>query len=140
MYLTKIKKFIKNSWYYLQGNIRYYLYYSDFKKLISNHVLEQIHARIASMNRECFITGSCVNCGCKTTHLQMCNKNCEDCYPKMLNKIDWDLLKLYGYYVDELNTLWKYDIKTNLIKKDLKAPQINLMYLPPITKFNIFKK
>lgn len=78
-------------WYYVQGNIRYILWYSNFKFLIRKHIRLQIAIRIKSMNRECHISGACIKCGCKTTHLQMCNKACDgDCYPKMLSKKDLD--------------------------------------------------
>lgn len=106
------KKFkVKDIWYYIQGNIRYFLYYwktnyfgkkTIFKyifliplhKLIPLHIREQITIRINSMNQDCYRTGSCVMCGCKTTNLQMANKNCEGlCYPQMQTKQNWNLLK-----------------------------------------------
>ena len=46
------------------------------------------------MNKECYNQGSCIKCGCKTTHLQMSNKACKGlCYPSMMNKRKWNLLK-----------------------------------------------
>lgn len=84
----------KDTWYYIQGNIRYKLWYSKYSWLIRKHIREQIDMRIKSMNRECYNSGSCINCGCKTTHLQMCNKSCKgDCYPKMMNKKQWEEAK-----------------------------------------------
>ncbi len=88
---------IKNIFYYIQGNIRYRLYYSKYKHLISEHILEQIDARIKSMRRTCYNNGSCDECGCATTALQMCNKACEgNCYPAMLSKYKWWQTKTYG--------------------------------------------
>lgn len=89
----------KNIFYYIQGNIRYKLYYSDlFKWLIRKHIKEQIEYRIKVMNRECYYNGSCIKCGCQTTHLQMCNKACEgSCYPEMFDKVEWMIVK--NYYI-----------------------------------------
>lgn len=87
----------KNVKAYIQGNFRYRLYYSKYKYLISKHILEQIECRINSMNIECFNNGSCIMCGCKTTHLQMANKTCESlCYPDMLSVSKWKFLKKTG--------------------------------------------
>lgn len=89
------KKFnIKNLIAYVQGNIRYCLYYSDFNYLIPLHIREQIEGRIESMKKECYNNGSCTECGCRTTHLQMANKSCDgNCYPKMVNKEKWKYMK-----------------------------------------------
>lgn len=79
---------------YLQGHIRYRLFYSKFKFLIRKHILEQIDMRISSMNKECYDEGSCIKCGCMTTHLQMADKPCEGaCYPLMLSSKEWFYLK-----------------------------------------------
>ena len=87
-----MKKLI--SWF--QGWSRYFLYYSkeiikiDLSWLIRKHIREQIEIRINSMNRECYNSGSCVECGCATTALQMANKACERyCYPAMFSKNEW---------------------------------------------------
>ena len=91
---NKEKITLKNIFYFIQGHIRYELYYSKFVWLIRNHIREQIEARINSMNKECYNQGSCIKCGCKTTHLQMSNKACKGlCYPSMMNKRKWNLLK-----------------------------------------------
>lgn len=87
-------KFIKNVYYYLQGNIRYKLFYSNFMWLLPQHIVEQIQARIDSMDRACYDNGQCKMCGCSTTALQMANKACDKpCYPPMLNKELWNILK-----------------------------------------------
>jgi len=102
---------IGNIWYYIQGNIRYRLYYSKFSWMISDYIREQIIFRINSMNRQCYERGSCVVCGCTTTQLQMSNKACDgNCYPKMFSKGEWDKLK----FRDSIYTIgrnhWSVDI------------------------------
>ena len=98
---------IKN---YIEGNIRYSLYYSKyFKWLLRDHIVEQIEYRINSMRQNCYTMGQCEMCGCSTTALQMCSKPCEGhCYPSMLFfKIDWDHAKEIGYFEDfeiDINT------------------------------------
>lgn len=85
---------IKNIYYYLQGNIRYKLYYSKFAWLIPKYIKEQINMRIASMSKDCYKNGFCTMCGCQTTMLQMANKACnKPCYPVILNKNKWDKFK-----------------------------------------------
>ena len=106
-----MKNKVKDIWYYIQGHVRYFFYYwktnyfyspkwirwiflIPLQKLLSLHIKEQIAVRINSMNQECYLSGSCIKCGCKTTHLQMANKNCEGlCYPQMQTKKNWNLLK-----------------------------------------------
>lgn len=92
-------------WYYIQGNVRYKIINSSFRKLIRKHVLEQIELRISNMNRECYNNGECVMCGCATTALQMCDKSCKGlCYPRMMSRKEWlafkdgDILKDEDYY------------------------------------------
>lgn len=82
------------------GNYRYKLFYSkNLKKLIRKHISEQIQVRINSMNKDCYDKGACIICGCSTTALQMANKACDgNCYPKMLNKVEWKKLKKKGSY------------------------------------------
>lgn len=95
MMKIKTKITLKNIFYYFQGNLRYRLYYSKhFKWLVRKHIQEQYLYRVNAMREECFNTGSCVVCGCQTTHLQFANKPCEgNCYIKMLNKKDWENIK-----------------------------------------------
>jgi len=105
---------IKDIGYYIQGNIRYKIFYSKFAFLLSNTIREQIQARINSMNLECFEQGSCIKCGCNTTHLQMCNKPCEgDCYPRMLNKQEWINIKKNSFNTKSNNSrqIWSLDVK-----------------------------
>lgn len=81
---------------YLRGNYRYRVYYSKhFKWLMRKHIREQIDYRINMMKPECYKSGSCVVCGCTTTHLQMANKQCEgSCYEPMLSKDHWKKVRL----------------------------------------------
>lgn len=111
----KAKINIKNIYYYVQGNIRYKLYYSKLKCLIRKHILEQIQTRINSMDNQCYMEGQCKMCGCKTTHLQMCNKECDKpCYPAMLSKKDWNRFKDFGIYCSkEKKEIWFYDTIKN---------------------------
>ena len=105
-----MKHNLKDILYYLQGNIRYQIFYSKFAFLIREHIRLQIAARINSMNLECYNSGSCIKCGCNTTHLQMCNKPCEDyCYPRMLNKKEWKNIQTKFYKDDKLNQVWILD-------------------------------
>ena len=51
------------------------------------------------MNPDCYSEGSCQMCGCETTALQMANKTCpKPCYPKMMNKKNWEDFKK-KYYI-----------------------------------------
>jgi len=91
----KPKKNPKNIWAYIQGNIRYQLYYSRFQKLLPKHIREQYRYRLEMMDEECYMTGSCKLCGCQTTQLQMANKSCEKpCYPPMMNRKKWKQYKV----------------------------------------------
>lgn len=94
-------KRVKDVYYYLQGNVRYYLYYSKLNFLLRSHIKEQINYRIKSMDPKCYDDGTCVLCGCKTTALQMCNKSCDKpCYPYILSSKKWKhFMKRRGYIV-----------------------------------------
>lgn len=105
--LFKGKHSIVDVWYYLQGNIRYRLYYSKFSFLIRKHVMEQINFRISVMNKECYDNGECIKCGCATTALQMCNKMCKGmCYPPMMWWHEWEAFK-DGDVIDKKKIYWK---------------------------------
>jgi hypothetical protein len=89
---------LRNIWSYIQGNIRYRLYYSkqlygiNLKWLLPNWLIEQIELRVISMDKQCYNEGSCKICGCKTTELQFADKACDKpCYPKMLNRSQWKM-------------------------------------------------
>lgn len=102
-----MKKKIKNIIAYIQGNIRYKLFYSNFSFLIRKHIFEQIKWRISIMDKDCYKKGSCKMCGCMTTALQMANKSCDKpCYPPMMNVKVWYKYK-NGELVNVKNKLWK---------------------------------
>ena len=85
---------LKNILAYIQGNLRYRLFYSNFAFLIRKHIREQIQVRINSMDPECYNAGECKICGCQTTALQMANKACDKpCYPRILSKRNWKAMK-----------------------------------------------
>lgn len=100
---------IKNIFAFIQGNLRYKLYYSHFKFLIRTHIRQQIKLRIKVMDRDCYINGSCKICGCKTTALQMANKSCAgNCYPVMMNKQEWCfLLKQVALHKANIQVVYK---------------------------------
>lgn len=104
----KNKITLKDVLAYIQGNIRYSLYNSNWSWLIRKHIKEQIDIRINSMNKSCYNQGSCVMCGCRTTHLQMANKSCnKPCYPIMLNKKTWKgIKKIDTIFVDKNKVKW----------------------------------
>lgn len=115
-----MKKKLNNVISYLQGWSRYHIYYSknwlgiDISWLIRKHIKEQIVVRINSMNKQCYYDGSCKECGCSTTALQMANKACDgDCYPKMLSKSIWKEITSMslskGYYILIDKYSWRID-------------------------------
>lgn len=94
--ILKGKKPLSDVWFYVQGNIRYKLYYSKYKWLLRKHIREQIEFRIQRMKPECYENGSCVVCGCETTMLQMADKSCDGkCYPAMFKAGTWKHFKEY---------------------------------------------
>lgn len=108
----KARVTLRNIWYYLQGNIRYRLYYSkqlygiNLKWLLPNWLIEQIEMRVDSMDKQCYNEGSCKICGCKTTELQFCDKPCDKpCYPSMLSRKKWEIF---------CDTGLVFDVKTDM--------------------------
>lgn len=117
----KAKINIKNIYSYLIGNYRYQLYYSkNFSWLMRTFIKRQIAMRIKSMDEECFNNGQCKMCGCKTTALQMANKECDKpCYPKMLSRKKWIkfvLDSMFGISTVINNRRWIIDFKTKKFK------------------------
>lgn len=105
---------------FIQGHLVYYLYYSMFDFLIPNYIKEQIEVRISSMNVDCYLTGSCVACGCKTTQLQMSRRACSNfCYPRFLGKDTWKWLK-EGNKIVSQNIIWSLDLDKKVFIKELK--------------------
>ena len=116
--MKKAKPTLKNIIAYIQGNLRYKLYYSKFAFLIRPHIKQQIDIRINSMDKQCYEEGQCKMCGCQTTALQMANKACDKpCYPSMMSKIDWNKIK---------NRLQVYD--TNTGKWWHVLPELNIFW------------
>ncbi len=94
---------MKNIIAYLQGNIRYKLWYSKLRWIIPNHIQEQITMRIDYMKLDCYCNGVCTECGCITTALQMANKPCDGaCYPEMMNSRDWHKFIMDGTYLTNI--------------------------------------
>lgn len=119
-----MKKYnLRNIKAYLQGTIRYKLYYSRFKFLIPKHIREQIDVRINSMDPQCYNEGQCKLCGCTTTALQMANKACDKpCYPKMIKRNVWRFIKNYKelfdgeyYWLYKNNKFYRFDTLQELI-------------------------
>ena len=93
----------EDSFYFLQGNIRYFLYQRWYLRwVISSHIQRQYEYRLAVANKSCTLTGSCVCCGCKTPALYFSDKGCSvskykacsdmgmsKCYPEMMSEKDW---------------------------------------------------
>ncbi len=104
---------IKDMYAYIQGNIRYELFYSKWSWLLPEHIKEQIIYRINSMDIDCYNNGSCKMCGCKTTALQMANKACDKpCYPVMLNKHEWNVVKGLKFTLSkDTGRIWVLDTK-----------------------------
>lgn len=96
-----------NAWYFWQGTIRQWLF-DNYPVLIKLHILEQYFFRISKAS-ECSKNKSCIFCGCKTDELFFADKACglskltpsniklfgKDtyCYPKMMNKFEWEQYK-----------------------------------------------
>jgi len=103
----KAKVNLTNIISYLQGNIRYKLFYSNFAFLIPVHIREQIQYRINSMDVQCYAQGYCKMCGCQTTALQMANKACDKpCYPSLVSKKRWNRLKKGVLHIEN-NIPWR---------------------------------
>lgn len=119
----KAKVNLRNILAYITGNLRYSVYYSKYKGLLREHIIEQIDFRIKVMDSVCYEEGSCKLCGCTTTKLQMANKSCDKpCYPTMMNRKHWRLFKIsYPHYDKSTGLFWVYSkegILTKYIRDD----------------------
>jgi len=125
-----MKHNLKDILYYFQGNVRYQLFYSKFAFLLSKHIREQIELRIKTMDKTCYNTGSCVLCGCNTTALQMCNKSCDKpCYPRMLNKSEWNDFKTSSLvYIKETRLLWYLEDENTLNYIKIEENELGKQY------------
>ena len=112
------KPTLENIIAYIQGNLRYKLFYSNFAFLIRPHIREQIEVRINSMDPICYGNGECKMCGCQTTHLQMANKACDKpCYPEMMSRRNWILMKK-GLYYPTNKRWWKLKYNKFIINNE----------------------
>ena len=123
--IKKIWKNRKNIIPFFQGWYRYKLYYSSgpLRFLMRGYIKRQIDTRIESMDRECYNSGACKECGCATTALQMANKSCEGfCYPPMMNKSQWDYAKKGARIIkdNKSGTYWLISYIPELEDKKLK--------------------
>lgn len=126
---------LSNVFYFIQGYIRYYIYYSKhFKWLMRKHVKEQIDFRIKMMARSCYNNGSCDLCGCHTTALQMANKSCDKpCYPPMMNRKQWYNFKL-THKVNLKGDIYKMVVKI-INSKNTNNPSIrHTLYVNGVRK------
>lgn len=89
--LLKGEVSLKDVFYYLQGTLRYKVFYNkSWSFLMRFHIRDQIEFRIFNMNKDCYNQGSCVICGCETTALQMANKCCDGYeYPPIVSRSKW---------------------------------------------------
>lgn len=105
---------------YLEGKMRYAIYFSKFSWMIRLHIREQITARLNSMRPSCYNNGQCDICKCETIALQMANKPCDaPCYPAMMNKRKWDLWKRINgvpLFDSESNTYWGLNVNKLVFK------------------------
>jgi len=91
--ISKIK--INDIFAYIIGNYRHWCYENGYKFLLRKHIIEQYEFRLTKMNKECYSSGSCIECGCDTPALQMANKACKGgCYFEMFGKKRWEEFKL----------------------------------------------
>jgi hypothetical protein len=81
---------LKNVPHFINGTFRNMLYNSRFKWLIPKLIRKQIKFRIDFMDKQCYLNGACLKCGCNTPALQMANKQCpKPCYPPFMSKLTW---------------------------------------------------
>jgi hypothetical protein len=87
------KPTIRNMFAFIQGNIRYHIYYKYkwLKWIVPDYIWDQIRFRLLVMDQECYDLGQCKKCGCETTKLQFANKSCDGkCYPPIMSKKQWN--------------------------------------------------
>jgi hypothetical protein len=126
MMIVKGKRPLIDVVHYFIGNFRYHFYYGGTlskkfafiawlrKRMIRQHIKEQINFRIKVMDKECYNNGECKLCGCQTTALQMADKACDKpCYPPLMDKAHWSSFnKGESHYSG--NHIFLYDVKKNL--------------------------
>lgn len=104
--IYRLKSDPKDAWYYIQGNVRQFLYDRKWLKwLIRRHIVQQYEYRKIAA-KACSDNGECICCGCETPSLFFANKGCSiakiqacsdiresPCYPEMKNEENWKLWK-----------------------------------------------
>ena len=91
---------IHKMWCFFVGMYRYPLYVFNPQKM-RWFIRKQIDARVATMNNECYESGSCTKCGCMTIQLQMCSDACKgNCYPTMMSEREWKVVESGGLFED----------------------------------------
>lgn len=107
---------------WFRAYFRFYCYYhKNFTFLLRPYIREQIDFRIdVMMDKDCYNLGYCKVCGCETPALQMADKPCEgNCYPKIVNRQDWEFFKWGGCIFDE-HFIWKNKRLGNYFPLDAK--------------------
>ena len=106
------RSMFSNIFWYLQGNGRYKLCNTRILKyLVPAYIRDQIATRERSVNAICDSLGSCKECGCSIPHLQYADTECHGwCYPPMLDRNTYILLKNGGCYEDKINkVVWRIE-------------------------------
>lgn len=94
-YIRRIINHPKDTFYFFQGYLRYFLISVGAVFLIRKHIMNQIRQRYELADKECLKNGSCKICGCSMPQLLMSDKGCEGgCYPRMKNKKEFKLYKI----------------------------------------------
>lgn len=60
-----------------------------WQKKISKHIIEQFEERCKTANKECILSGTCINCGCSVPDKFWEDAGCI-CYPPMMSKELWN--------------------------------------------------
>ena len=63
--------------YYILGHYRYSLYYSKYKFLLRKSIINKISILNTKIDKECFNSASCKNCGCKVPQQNYGGKPCD---------------------------------------------------------------
>ena len=85
---------MKNIIEFFKGYLRSFAFTVKFP--LRKHIQEQVVWRIKAAKVECIQNGECIRCGCSTPELQLSDKECVECYPRMMNKKEWNYFKESG--------------------------------------------
>lgn len=90
----KAKITLSNIKGFVQAHYRKVLEEMDF---LPEHIKEQAEWRLSLVKKkspECYNNDKCIKCGCQVSAKVYEDGACEgNCYPKMMSKKDWELLK-----------------------------------------------